>query len=237
MQEISQAEKERYSRHIALEEIGEKGQMKLKAAKVLIIGVGGLGSPLALYLAAAGIGEIGIMDDDIVSESNLQRQILFNTNEIGKPKVKIAYEKLSALNPYTKFNTYNYRLDENNAIDIIRNYDIVVDGCDNLFTRYIINDACVSLNKIYVYGSIGEFNGQVSVFNFMGGPTYRCLYPYDDNVKNFTQNPGVIGVLPGITATIQANEVIKIITGIGEPLSGKLLLIDSKQSSFIHLKI
>lgn len=237
MQEISQAEKERYSRHITLEEFGEEGQEKLKAAKVLIVGVGGLGSPLALYLAAAGVGEIGLMDDDVVSESNLQRQILFNTHEIGEPKVHVAQQKLSALNPYTKFNAYNYRLEESNAQEIIANYDIVVDGCDNLLTRYIINDTCVKLDKVYVYGSIGEFNGQVSVFNHQDGPTYRNLYPYDESVKDFTQSKGVIGVLPGITATIQANEVIKIITGIGDPLSGKLLLIDTKQSSFICLKI
>ena len=177
------------------------------------------------------------MDDDIVSESNLQRQILFNTNDIGLPKVKVAYEKLSTLNPYTKFDTHDYRLDEKNALEIVENYDIVVDGCDNLFTRYIINDACVKLDKVYVYGSIGEFSGQVSVFNYKEGPTYRCLYPYDKDVRNFTQKTGVIGVLPGITATIQANEVIKLITDIGEPLSGKLLLIDSLKSNFFCLEI
>lgn len=234
---ISQKEKERYSRHISLDEIGIDGQIKLKQAKVLIIGVGGLGSPLALYLAAAGIGEIGLMDDDLVSESNLQRQILYNTQEVGKPKVMLAKEKLSALNPYTVFHSYNYRLDINNAIDIIKNYDIVVDGCDNLMTRYIINDACVCLNKVYVYGSIGEYNGQVSVFNYNQGPTYRCLYPYDEDIKNFSQASGVIGVLPGITATIQANEVVKIITGLGKNLSGKLLLIDTKENNFMSLDI
>lgn len=237
MKQLTEAEKKRYSRHFALNDVGEQGQEKLKAAKVLIVGVGGLGSPLALYLSAAGIGEIGLMDDDEVSESNLQRQILYNTNEVGKPKVDIAREKLSSLNPYTKFNVYNYRLTESNALEIIKDYDIVVDGCDNLFTRYIINDACVLLNKVYVYGSISEFNGQVSVFNYEEGPTYRCLYPFEESVNTFTQNPGVIGVLPGITATIQANEVIKIICGIGETLSGKLLLIDTLKTTFFCLDI
>lgn len=234
---ISEEEKQRYSRHIILDDIGNEGQNKLKKSKVLIVGVGGLGSPLSLYLAAAGIGEIGLMDDDVVSKSNLQRQVLFNTYEVGKPKVDIARKKLSALNPYSKFNTYNFRLDKNNALDIIKNYDIVVDGCDNLLTRYIINDACVRLDKVYVYGSIGAFNGQVSVFNYNEGPTYRCLYPYDEDIKNFTQSQGVIGVLPGITATIQANEVIKVVTGIGSPLSGRLLLIDTKDSNFMSLEI
>ncbi len=234
---ISNKEKERYSRHIILDEIGLEGQEKLKNSKVLIVGIGGLGSPLSLYLAAAGIGEIGLIDDDMVSESNLQRQILFNTYEIGKAKVDIAKEKLSALNPYIKFNAHNTRLDKNNALNIINNYDIIVDGCDNLLTRYIINDACVCLNKVYVYGSIGEFNGQVSVFNFNNGPTYRCLYPYDESIKDFTQPSGVVGVLPGVTATIQANEVIKVITNIGDILSGKLLLIDTKKSNFISFEI
>lgn len=237
MKEISKTEKKRYSRHIALKEIGEPGQQKLKSAKVLIVGVGGLGSPLSLYLSAAGIGEIGLVDDDIISESNLQRQILYNTNEIGKFKVDIASKKLSALNPYTKFNTYNCRLDKSNALDIIDNYDIIIDGCDNLSARYIINDACVKLDKIYVYGSIGEFTGQISVFNHMEGPTYRCLYPYNGDIDNYTQSSGVIGILPGITATIQANEVIKIITGVGEILSGKLLFIDILNNNFYSLDI
>ena len=236
MKNLETKEKERYSRHFILEGLGETGQKKLKNAKVLIVGVGGLGSPLSLYLSAAGIGEIGLMDDDVVSESNLQRQILYNTADIGMSKVKIAGKKLSALNPYTKFNLYNHRLTEENALETIKNYDIVMDGCDNLFTRYIINDACVKLDKIYVYGAIQEFSGQVSVFNYNGGPTYRCFLPYDESRKTFTQPLGVLGVLPGMTATIQANEAIKIITGLGRPLSGKLLLIDTLDTDFEKIK-
>lgn len=232
MNNLEEREKERYNRHFILEGLGESGQQKLKSAKVLVVGVGGLGSPISLYLSAAGIGEIGLMDDDVVSESNLQRQVLYSTVDIGMSKVKVAVKKLSALNPYTKFNVYNYRLTVDNALETIKNYDIVMDGCDNLYTRYIINDACVRLDKVYVYGAIQEFSGQVSVFNYNEGPTYRCFLPYDESRKTFTQPLGVLGVLPGITATIQTNEAIKVITGLGEPLSGKLLLIDTLDTGF-----
>lgn len=229
---LTNKEKERYNRHFILEDLGEAGQQKLKNAKVLIVGVGGLGSPLSLYLTAVGIGEIGLMDDDVVSESNLQRQVLYNTAEVGMSKVEVAGKKLSALNPYTRFNLYSCRLTVENALEMIKDYDIVMDGCDNLYTRYIINDACVKLDKVYVYGAIQEFSGQVSVFNYNGGPTYRCFLPYNESRKTFTQPLGVLGVLPGITATIQANEAIKVITGLGAPLAGKVLLIDTLDTDF-----
>jgi adenylyltransferase/sulfurtransferase len=232
MAALSYKEKARYNRHEILSDFGIEGQEKLKNAKILIVGVGGLGSPLALYLSAAGIGTIGLMDDDVVSETNLQRQVLYNTHEIGNSKVEVAEQKLQALNPYTEFHTYAHRLTEENATEIISRYDIVVDACDNLTTRYTMNKACLDTGKVYVYGAIQEYNGQVSVFNYKGGPDYETLFPWSEDVENFTQPLGVIGVLPGITATIQANEVIKIITGIGEILSGKLLLIDTRENRY-----
>jgi len=234
---LSDNEKQRYARHISLKEIGIEGQLQLKNAKVLIVGIGGLGSPLSLYLSAAGVGCIGLIDDDVVSESNLQRQILYNTNEIGLPKVDVAKRKLEALNPNTRFVSYNKRLTEDNAHDIINDYDIVVDGCDNLLTRYIIDNACVALDKVYVYGSIAEFTGQISVFNHDGGKSYSDLYPYSDEIKEITQSKGVIGVLPGIIATLQANEVIKVICNHGKTLSNKLLLVDALENSFTTINI
>ena len=234
---LSDSEKVRYARHISLKEIGVEGQLRLKQAKVLIVGVGGLGSPLSLYLSAAGVGCIGLIDDDVVSESNLQRQILYNTNEIGLPKVDVAKRKLKALNPNTRFVSYNKRLTEDNAQDIINDYDIVIDGCDNLPTRYIIDNACVALNKVYVYGSIAEFTGQISVFNYEGGKSYSDLYPYSDEIKEITQSKGVIGVLPGIIATLQANEVIKVICNHGKLLNNRLLLVDALENTFTTINI
>ena len=227
-------ENKRYSRHIILPEIGLEGQQKLKRAKVLVIGAGGLGCPVLQYLTAAGVGIIGIVDFDRVDESNLQRQVLYSTEDIGKYKADIAKEKLSKQNPYINLTSHVIHLTSVNAIDIISQYDIVVDGSDNFATRYLVNDACVILNKVLVFGSIFKFDGQVSVFNYKGGTTYRCLYPDPPaagEVPNCAET-GVIGVLPGIVGTLMANEVIKLITNVGEVLSGKLLTVDALTMQF-----
>lgn len=238
METLTKDEKIRYARHIMLDEVGEEGQTKLKKAKVLIVGVGGLGSPLALYLAAAGVGEIGLIDGDTVSASNLQRQVLYSTADIGKMKVDIAAQKLQALNPYIRIHKHQCMLTPDNADTIIKDYDIVADGCDNLTARYIINDACVRHDKVYVYGAIAEFTAQLSVFNYKGSATYRCLYPYDANtVNSFTQSKGVLGVLPGIIGNMEANEVIKVITGCGEVLADKLLLADIAHNTYTCINI
>lgn len=229
---LSGLEKERYARHIVLDGVGEIGQRKLKKARVLIVGVGGLGSPLALYLAAAGVGTIGLVDNDQVSESNLQRQVIYSTADVGRPKVEVARERLLALNPHVEISASECRLCEENVLQLVADYDMVLDGCDNLFTRYLINDACVRLGKVYVYGAIREYSGQVSVFNFQDGPTYRCLYPYSESVKSASQPQGVVGVLPGLVASLQGAETIKLITGVGSPLSGELMLIDLLSSTF-----
>ncbi len=236
LMELTENEKERYSRHIMLSEVGEEGQQKIKEAGVLVVGAGGLGSPVLLYLAAAGVGRIGIIDPDTVSESNLQRQVLYDINTIGQFKTKVATDKLQMLNPYCRTETYPYRLDQDNAQNIIEKYDIVVDATDNLISRYIIDDACVLCGKPFVYGSICEFDGQVSVFNYNGGPTYRSLFEFDDNVPTFTQPQGVLGTLPGIVGSIQASETLKIILG-KNTLSGKLLIIDLLQNTFQVLSL
>jgi adenylyltransferase/sulfurtransferase len=211
-----------------------EGQAKLKAAKVLVIGCGGLGCPVLQYLAAAGIGVLGIIDYDIVEESNLQRQVLFSTEDIGKPKVLAAKEKLEKYNPFITINLFSEKLEVSNALDIISQFEIVVDCTDNFSARYLINDVCVILNKPLVSGSIYKFEGQVTVFNYLNGPTYRCLYPNtskQDVVSNCAET-GVLGTLTGLTGTLMANEVIKVITGIGEVLSGKLLTFDLLLSTF-----
>ena len=218
----------RYARHIALDEVGESGQQKLLNAKVLVIGAGGLGCPALQYFAAAGIGAIGIVDGDTVDESNLQRQILYSTSDIGSLKVEAAKERLNALNPNVSIIIYPENLSAENALTIIQDYDFVIDGTDNFAARYLVNDACVKLNKPFVYGAIHKFEGQVSVLNFNGGPTYRCLFPENpqqNQIPNCAE-VGVLGVLPGVIGTLQATEVIKLILGIGEPLSGKLKLIN-----------
>ena len=230
-------EKERYSRHLILNEIGETGQRKLKEAKVLVVGAGGLGAPILLYLAAAGIGTIGVIDDDVVSESNLQRQILYDSQCLGESKVEVSKRKLHNLNPYCQIIPIHQRLTWNNAKKIIDNYDVVVDATDNLLSRYIINDTCIELRKPFVYGSICEFEGQVSVFNYQGGPTYRDLYPYHEEIQNFQQPLGVIGALPGTIGSIQAAETIKIILGSKHTLSGKLLLINLLEGSFHTIQL
>ena len=231
---MTSEEKRRYARHIILPEIGMEGQRNLKQAKVLVVGAGGLGCPVLQYLTAAGIGTIGIVDFDIVDESNLQRQVLYSTEDIGKHKAAVAKEKLQKQNPYIQLTAYCQQLTAINAADILSAYDIVVDGSDNFATRYLVNDACVMLNKVLVFGSIFKFDGQVSVFNYKGGATYRCLYPEppaEGDVPNCAET-GVIGVLPGITGTLMANEVIKLITNVGEVLSGKLLTVDALTMQF-----
>jgi len=231
---LNNEEKKRYARHLILPEIGLEGQQKLKQAKVLVIGAGGLGCPVLQYLTAAGIGTIGIIDFDKVDESNLQRQILYNTEDIGKYKAEVAKKKLAKQNPHIQLTAITSQLTANNALDIISQYDIVVDGSDNFATRYLVNDACIILNKILVFGSIYRFDGQVSVFNYKNGPTYRCLYPEPPNDGEMANcaEVGVIGVLPGIVGTLQANEVLKIVTEIGEILSGKLLMFDALTMQF-----
>ena len=231
---MNEQELKRYARHIILPEIGLEGQQKLKQAKILVIGAGGLGCPVLQYLAAAGIGTIGIIDFDKIDESNLQRQILYNTEDIGKHKAEVAKEKLSKQNPFVNIISHVLQLTSANALEIISQYDIVVDGSDNFATRYLVNDACVILNKVLVFGSIYKFDGQVSVFNYKNGPTYRCLYPeppIEGEMANCAE-VGVIGLLPGIVGTLQANEVIKIILEIGEILSGKLLAFDALTMQF-----
>jgi adenylyltransferase/sulfurtransferase len=236
---LNQDEINRYHRHIQLSEIGIEGQEKLKQSKVLVIGAGGLGCPVLQYLTAAGVGTLGIVDFDKVDESNLQRQILYGIDDIGKPKVECAVNRLSQQNPFVKFISHNIQLTNQNAIDIINNYDIIIDGTDNFPTRYLVNDACVLLNKPLVYGSINKFEGQVSVFNYLinetkRSATYRCLFPNPPSAADVPNcsEVGVLGVLPGIIGTLQANETIKIITEIGDVLSGKLLILNALSMQF-----
>ncbi|MCS6928825.1 MAG: molybdopterin-synthase adenylyltransferase MoeB [Saprospiraceae bacterium] len=231
---FSEEELARYHRHIIIPEFGLEGQQKLKTARVLVVGSGGLGSPLLLYLAAAGVGTIGIVDFDRVEASNLQRQVLFGVDTVGQSKVEAARQRLTALNPHIRILTYDVLLNSRNALDIIREYDVVADGTDNFPTRYLVNDACVLLGKPNVYASIFQFEGQVSVFNYRHpngelGPNYRDLYPAPPppGLVPSCAEGGVLGVLPGIIGSMQACEVIKVITGIGEPLSGRLFLFDA----------
>jgi len=219
-------ERKRYSRQIILPEMGINGQERLKNAKVLVIGAGGLGCPVLQYLTAAGAGTIGIIDDDTVDVTNLHRQILYSPDDIGKGKAETAVKKLRAINPFVNLIPLNFRMDESNAAQVISAYDLVIDGSDNFPTRYLANDVCVALNKPLVFGSILRFEGQVSVFNYKGGPTYRCLFPEAEEGDN-CEIAGVIGILPGIIGTYMANEAIKIICEIGEILSGKLLVLNA----------
>ncbi len=226
---LSPTEISRYAKQIILPEFRTEGQEKLREAKVLVIGAGGLGCPILQYLTAAGVGTIGIADGDKIDISNLQRQVLYTEQEIGQQKAEVAVSKLKGLNPYVNFNIYPVFVDAANALEMFKGYDIIVDGSDNFATRYLVNDACVMLDKPFVSGAIYKFEGQVSVFNFQGGPTYRCIFPEPPGADE-SPNCAVIGViatLPGIIGTIQANEVIKMITGIGEVLSGKLLVLDT----------
>lgn len=229
----------RYSRHIILPEVGGKGQQRLLQAKVLLIGAGGLGSPAAYYLAAAGVGTLGIADFDLVDISNLQRQVLHATADVGRPKTVSAKETLNGLNPDVQIPTHQEKLTASNIMGILAQYDLVIDGCDNFPTRYLINDACVLLGKPNVHGSVFRFEGQATVFSPGVGPCYRCLYPEPPPpglVPN-CQEAGVLGVLPGVIGLLQAVEALKLILGIGQPLIGRLLLFDALNLEFKELKL
>ena len=236
---LSNEEILRYSRHLIMPEVGMEGQLKLKAAKVLCIGTGGLGSPLALYLTAAGVGTIGLVDFDVVDYTNLQRQIIHSTPDVGRPKLESAEEKLRALNPYVDIRKFETRLTSANALEIFRDFDVIADGTDNFPTRYLVNDACVLTGKPNVYGSIFRFEGQASVFATKEGPCYRCLYPEPPppGLVPSCAEGGVLGILPGLVGVIQATEAIKLILGAGEPLIGRLLLVDALAMNFRTLKL
>lgn len=236
---LSKEEVLRYSRHLIMPEVGMDGQLKLKRAKVLCIGTGGLGAPLGLYLAAAGVGRIGLVDFDVVDSTNLQRQVLFGTSDVGKPKIQAAANRLRDLNPDIQIDTFEMHLSSENALDILKDYDIIVDGTDNFPTRYLVNDASVLLGKPNVYGSIFRFEGQITIFGAPGGPCYRCLYPEPPppGLVPSCAEGGVLGVLPGIVGTIQAAETLKLIIGKGEPLIGRLLLFDALGMKFRELKL
>ena len=236
---LTALEVQRYSRHLIMPEVGLAGQEKLKAASVLCIGAGGLGSPAALYLAAAGVGRLGLVDFDVVDFSNLQRQILHGTADVGRSKLQSARERLAAVNPEIRIDTYDTSLTSKNALELFRDYDVILDGTDNFPTRYLVNDACVLLGKPNAYGSIFRFEGQASVFAAPGGPCYRCLYPEPPppGLVPSCAEGGVLGVLPGVVGTIQATEAIKLILGIGEPLVGRLLLYDALAMQFRQLKL
>lgn len=236
---LSKEEIQRYSRHLIMPEVGMEGQLKLKKAKVLCIGTGGLGAPLGLYLAAAGVGRIGIVDFDVVDYTNLQRQVLFGTTDVGRPKISAAADRLRNLNPEIQIDAIETKLTSENALDLFRDYDIIVDGTDNFPTRYLTNDACVILGKPNVYGSIFRFEGQITIFGYPGGPCYRCLYPEPPppGLVPSCAEGGVLGVLPGIVGTIQAAETLKLIIGKGQPLVGRLLLLDALAMKFRELKL
>src|SRR5512144_1526100 len=236
---LSKDEILRYSRHLIMTEVGMDGQTKLKAAKVLCIGAGGLGSPLALYLAAAGVGTLGLVDFDVVDFTNLQRQIIHSTSDVGRKKLESAAEKLRGMNPHVDVQTFETRLTSDNALRIVRDFDIVVDGTDNFPTRYLVNDACVLSGKLNVYGSIFRFEGQVSVFGAKDGPCYRCLYPEPPppGLVPSCAEGGVLGVLPGIVGTLQALEVLKLILKRGTSLVGRLVLFDALDFRFTELAV
>ena len=242
--QLTASELARYARHIAIPEFGLEGQKKLKNSKVLVIGSGGLGSPVLLYLAAAGVGTIGIVDFDIVDDSNLQRQVLFTVDDVGKSKARTAANRLKALNPHIDIHVHETRFTRENALDLVREYDVVADGTDNFPTRYLVNDACVLAGKVNVYASIFQFEGQVSVFNYLQedgtrGPNYRDMFPEPPPpglVPNCAEG-GVLGVLPGIIGSMQASEVIKVLTGVGEPLAGRLFLFDAASFTTRILKV
>ncbi len=237
--ELSNEEIARYSRHLIMPEVALGGQKKLKSARVLTIGAGGLGSPLALYLAAAGIGTLGVVDFDVVDESNLQRQIIHGTSDVGRPKMESAQDRIKDINPNVHVEAYEEALTSENALEIFKDFDIIVDGTDNFPTRYLVNDACVLLKKPNVYGSIFRFEGQASVFYAEEGPCYRCLYPEPPppGLVPSCAEGGVLGILPGIIGTIQATETVKLILGTGKPLIGRLLLYDALDMRFREMKL
>jgi sulfur-carrier protein adenylyltransferase/sulfurtransferase len=237
--DLSRAETLRYARHLILPEVGAEGQRKLKAARVLMVGAGGLGSPIGLYLAAAGVGTLGLVEFDVVDETNLQRQVLHGTSDVGRPKLESARDRLREINPHVRVEPHPVRLDSSNALAIVGAYDLVVDGSDNFPTRYLVNDACVLSGRPYVYGSIFRFEGQVSVFAAEGGPCYRCLFaePPPPGLVPSCAEGGVLGVLPGIVGSIQAMEAIKLLLGVGEPMIGRLLMFDALRMRFRELKL
>jgi sulfur-carrier protein adenylyltransferase/sulfurtransferase len=237
--ELSKDELLRYSRHLIMPEVGAEGQHKLKAAKVLLVGTGGLGAPLGLYLAAAGVGRIGLVDFDVVDFSNLQRQVIHGTSDVGRKKLDSAADRMHEINPFVRIDKHEVALSSENALDILKDYDIIVDGTDNFPTRYLVNDACVLLGKPNVYGSIFRFEGQATVFAYEGGPCYRCLYPEPPppGLVPSCAEGGVLGILPGTIGLIQATETVKLILGIGEPLVGRLLLYDALAMRFRELKL
>jgi adenylyltransferase/sulfurtransferase len=236
---LSNDEVLRYSRHLIMPEVGMEGQQKLKAARVLCIGTGGLGSPLALYLAAAGVGTIGLVDFDVVDFTNLQRQIIHFTSDVGRPKLESAKEKIGAINPFVNVETFNTKLSSENALQIFADFDVIIDGTDNFPTRFLVNDACVFTGKPNVYGSIFRFEGQASVFAAKDGPCYRCLYPEPPppGLVPSCAEGGVLGILPGLVGVIQATEAIKLILGSGDSLIGRLLLVDALGMKFRELKL
>ncbi len=237
--DLSVDEVKRYSRHLIIPDVGMTGQKRLKNAKVLVVGAGGLGSPALLYLAAAGVGTLGIVDFDVVDESNLQRQIIHGVSDIGKPKAESARNSIQEINPYVEVVLHEERLDSDNALDIFRPYDLIVDGTDNFATRYLVNDACVLLNKPYVWGSIYRFDGQASVFWAEYGPCYRCLYPEPPppGMVPSCAEGGVLGVLCASIGSIQVNEAIKVIAGIGDPLVGRLMIYDALEMNYRSVKV
>ncbi|MBM3738651.1 MAG: molybdopterin-synthase adenylyltransferase MoeB [Acidobacteria bacterium] len=236
---LSTDELRRYNRHLILPEVGMEGQLKLKQAKVLLVGTGGLGSPMALYLAAAGVGTIGLVDFDVVDHSNLQRQIVHGTKDVGRRKIESAEETMRDINPHINIIKHEVALTSENAVDIVKDYDIVADGTDNFPTRYLVNDVCVLLGKPNVYGSIFRFEGQASVFAAEGGPCYRCLYPEPPppGLVPSCAEGGVLGILPGVIGVVQATEVVKLILGKGDTLKGRLMLYDALNMKFRELKL
>jgi len=240
-QEVSLSKDEilRYSRHLIMPEVGMEGQLKLKNASVLLVGTGGLGAPLALYLTAAGIGRIGLVDFDVVDYTNLQRQVIHGTKDVGRPKIDSAIDSMRDINPFVKLDRHETALSSENALAILKDYDYVVDGTDNFPTRYLVNDACVLLKKPNVYGSIFRFEGQSTIFAYPGGPCYRCLYPEPPppGLVPSCAEGGVLGILPGIIGLIQATETVKLILGIGQPLVGRLMLYDALGMKFRELKL
>ncbi|PWL31500.1 MAG: hypothetical protein DCO96_04680 [Fluviicola sp. XM-24bin1] len=236
---LNQDEIKRYARHLSLENVGLEGQEKLKSAKVLVVGAGGLGVPVLQYLTAAGVGTIGVMDGDVVDESNLQRQVLYGTNDIGQAKVEVAISRLGQLNPHVNFISHATTLSTENALETLQEYDIIIDGTDNFPTRYLVNDACVILKKPFVHGSIFKFQGQVSVFNYQNGPSYRCLYPKAPSAEGAPNcsEVGVLGVLPGVVGSKMATECLKMILGIGNVLSGVIEITDLLQNRNIPMQV
>lgn len=236
---LSKEEILRYSRHLIMPEVGMEGQLKLKQARVLCIGTGGLGAPLGLYLAAAGIGRLGLVDFDVVDFTNLQRQVTFGTSDVGRPKIEAAAERLRDMNPSIEIQAFETKLTSENALELFKDFDVIVDGTDNFPTRYLVNDACVLLGKPNVYGSIFRFEGQATIFGALGGPCYRCLYPEPPppGLVPSCAEGGVLGVLPGIVGSIQAMETIKLILGSGDSLAGRLLLFDALEMKFRELKL